>query len=429
MEYRNISKPIIIVGAGIVGLALAQSLKQEGIPFELYERDETLDQRSPGWGITINWALEALENCLPKELFAGIDARKLTLNRDAKVPAPTQTLHYTTLHYANNTGRFLFLDLETLKPRYTIPPSPRKRLNRSKFRALLATGLDIHWGKSLASFAPDANGAGIVATFADGTAVHGAMLVAADGGNSRTRTLLLGEEVGALHQLPARFMGVTATFSADQMKPLLAVDPLLFQGTHPGTGYFLWFAVVSTPETNVSAATLPVYEVQVNLSWIFRGPGDEVPAESERLARMKAMVRKGSGFHGVLRRMVLGIPEGTPVREIKLADWPTVKWNGGGLVTLLGDAAHAMTMYRGEASNHGFTDAKNLKEQLKLWYAGLKTQGQALDDYQNEMYLRTRPAVLLSRQACLDAHDLANLGPDSPLVSRRARVLDRALKA
>lgn len=73
MEPTNTQQPIIIVGAGIVGLTLAQALKKEGIPFRLFERDENLDHRSAGWGITIHWALHALESCLPADLFARID--------------------------------------------------------------------------------------------------------------------------------------------------------------------------------------------------------------------------------------------------------------------------------------------------------------------------------------------------------------------
>ncbi|KAI1422614.1 hypothetical protein F5Y12DRAFT_761973 [Xylaria sp. FL1777] len=416
MERRSNLKPIIIIGAGIIGLTLAQSLKKEGVPFELYERDEALDHRSPGWGITIHWALDALKKCLPEDVFTRID--------DVQVD-PEQG--------RQDTGRFLLLDLETLQPRYVIPPSPRRRIHRSKFRALLTAGLDIHWGKTLSSFAPsdDSGDGGIVAKFTDGTEVHGAMLVGADGSNSRARTVLFGNNdndddtaaAAALHALPVRFMGVTATLSAAAIAPLRAIDPLLFKGTHPASGVFMWFSVLSTPETNGTA----LFEAQINLSWILRGPEDEVPAaESDRLARLKEMAR---GFHPVLRGAVEDIPDGTPVQEIRIADWPTAEWRGDGLVTLLGDAAHAMTMYRGEAANHGFLDAKNLAEQLKLWHDGVKTQRQALEDYEAEMRPRTREAVLLSRQACLDAHDLTNLGPDSPLVSKRARILEPGLKA
>ncbi|KAI1751841.1 FAD/NAD(P)-binding domain-containing protein [Xylaria castorea] len=418
MEYYSGPRPIIIVGAGIVGLALAHGLKEEGIPFQIHERDENLDHRSAGWGITIHWALEALESCLPRELFAKIDDVQVDPEQGRQV---------------NRHWPLPFPDLQTLKPRYVIPPSPRKRVSRSKLRKLLTEGLDIHWGKSLSSFAPSADGDGITATFTDGTEVHGAMLIAADGSNSKTRSLLLGGEAGALHPLPVRFMGVTPILSEDEMRPLRSIDPLLFQGAHPETGCFMWFSVLSTPEANGSSSVgsaQPYYEAQINLSWLFKGPGeDEVPpTDSERLVRMKDMARRGSGFHEVLRHVVDSVPDGTPVREIKLADWPTLKWEGNGLVTLLGDAAHPMTMYRGEAANHGFLDAIKLKEQLTLWHDGLKTQGQALEDFEAEMRERAHQAVLLSRQACLDAHDITNLGPESPLVSRRARVLEPGMK-
>ena len=54
------------------------------------------------------------------------------------------------------------------------------------------------------------------------------------------------------------------------------------------------------------------------------------------------------------------------------------------------------------------------------------TEGRSLQEgvdlFEAQMKARTRDAVLLSRQACLDAHDLAALTNDSPLVSRRAVV-------
>lgn len=66
------ASPIIIIGAGLVGLTLAQALKKEGFAFEIYDRDSNLDERPAGWGITMHWALPALASCIPSELFSRI---------------------------------------------------------------------------------------------------------------------------------------------------------------------------------------------------------------------------------------------------------------------------------------------------------------------------------------------------------------------
>jgi hypothetical protein len=42
-----------------------------------------------------------------------------------------------------------------------------------------------------------------------------------------------------------------------------------------------------------------------------------------------------------------------------------------------------------------------------------------VDAYQGEMISRSAPAVMMSRQACLDAHDYKSINDNSPLISRR----------
>ncbi len=86
----------------------------------------------------------------------------------------------------------------------------------------------------------------------------------------------------------------------------------------------------------------------------------------------------------------------------------------------VGDAAHAMTMYRGEAANHGILDAYILARRIEEVYAGGKARAEAIVEYEEEMRERAAPAVLLSRQACLDAHDYHGLNENSAVLKRRA---------
>jgi 2-polyprenyl-6-methoxyphenol hydroxylase-like FAD-dependent oxidoreductase len=315
--------PVLIIGAGVVGLTLAQSLKKDGIPFQIFERDTHVDSRAHGWGITVHWALDALKACLPPHVISRLETAQVDPEQGRK-----------------DTGQFLLLDLSNAKPRYVIPPAPRLRLNRRLFREVLLENIDVQWGKSIESFREVEHY--IEVTFRDGTIMKGSMLVGADGASSRTRHILC-PNTADLDQLPVRMVGVTVRLMREKIEPLRAIDPLLFQGCHPDTGNYFWFSVLSTPEVNGSLGGEEFYEGQVMLSWKVKGDDDEVPASSkERLAKMKS---RALPFETRLRTVIEEIPEDTEVIEIKIKDWPNVQWpNHGGKTTLIGDAAHAMTM-------------------------------------------------------------------------------------
>ncbi|KAK3681293.1 FAD binding domain-containing protein [Podospora appendiculata] len=392
--------PVIIVGAGIVGLALAQALKKAGIPFLIYERDQHIDARPSGWGISVSCA--ALETLLASALPSALGSIQVDPHQRTDIDTAS-----------------VFLNLETGETAFEIPPGACWRVSRGKLRELLARGIDVNWGKSVSDFRSTAHGVSVC--FSDGTGVEGAVLAAADGGGSKVRRLLLGDDQGNMKQLPVRCLAFHLRLTREKAATLLAIDPLLCQGNHPGTGTYVFFALLSTPERNGTLETdSPRFEVQLEVSWLVNGPQDEVPeSNAERLAKIKGLAKAGTGLITALRETIEDIPDDTTVLHIKVADWPTVPWNGlGGRVTLLGDAAHPMTQYRGGAATHGFTDATNLTEQLRLWYQGSKNRQEALADFEAEMMQRGHEAVLLSRQACLDAHDLRRLTPDSSMVNR-----------
>ena len=59
------TSPVLIVGAGISGLLLAQHLRKQNIAFRIFERDGDLKTRGVGWGLTLHWSLPALRSLLP----------------------------------------------------------------------------------------------------------------------------------------------------------------------------------------------------------------------------------------------------------------------------------------------------------------------------------------------------------------------------
>ncbi|KAL2075556.1 hypothetical protein VTL71DRAFT_499 [Oculimacula yallundae] len=390
--------PIVIIGAGVVGLVLAQALKKEGIPFLIFDRDTHVDARTHGWGLTIHWALPALKQCLPPELFDRL-----------------KTVQVDPEQGRNDAGSFLFLNLANAEPVFHIPPAPRLRLHREKFRKLLLEGIDVQWSKKFKDFEVKEDVVEI--KFEDGSKAQGSLLIGCDGATSRLRRVLC-PQTGGLNQLPIRFLGVTMKLLTKDMAPLRAIDPLLFQGCHPDTGAYMWFATLDTPEVNKSEGAGEYFTAQINISWVVRSPSDEVPAtNADRLKRMKYLA---NGFEERLEATVHNIPDGTEVTEVKLADWPCLEWpNSDGKVTLLGDSAHPMTMYRGEAANHGITDVQELCKYLSKVTSDGISQKQAIDLCEVEMRERASWAVAKSRQACFDAHDFKSLNKDSAILARR----------
>jgi 2-polyprenyl-6-methoxyphenol hydroxylase-like FAD-dependent oxidoreductase len=325
----------------------------------------------------------------------------------------------------NDNGNFLFINLETLESKFRIPPNKRRRVNREKLRKALLRGVadKVQWGKRLSDIElGDEENGGVRAHFTDGSSAEGSMVVGAEGTNSQTRKFLVPDNYKN-YQLPVRFIGAAVDMSPEQAQPLRDIDPLLFQGCHPVNGHFLWVSMMESPEVNGTKGTdHERYKVQIITSWMVKSEKDEVPpSDADRIAEMK---RRAADFHPLLRQAVESIPDSAPVLEIALQDWPCPNWdNRSGWVTLVGDAAHAMTMYRGEAANHGMLDAYNLVQALKKLYSGETPRKAALDEYEEEMRDRTggeEGAVMWSRQACLDAHDFHGLNEKSAVLRRRA---------
>ncbi|KAL2210963.1 putative monooxygenase [Sarocladium strictum] len=397
-------KPVLVIGGGVVGLTLAHALKKAGIPFQVYERDANINAREQGWAITIHWALSTLRDVLDESTLVAVDAAQV----DPEVGR-------------HDTGNFLFLNLLTLDTKFRIPPNERRRLSREKFRRALYDGVKEHinWGKKLINVETVEDGAGIIAHFEDGSSIEGTMLVGAEGANSQTRQCLVPNAYRN-RPIPVRFVGVALKMTPEQVKPLRHIDPLLFQGCHPETGNFLWISMMSTPESNGSQGTDDEhFLVQVNISWL---NDDQISTEANtNESRLQEMRQRAKDFHPLLREVIYGIPTGTTVIEVVVQDWPCLPWdNRGGQVTLVGDSAHAMSMYRGEAANHGIMDAHLLAKALADVQRGSKSLETAIGQYENEMRQRTSVAVQLSRQACLDAHDYNGLNENSAVLKKRA---------
>ena len=120
---------ILIIGAGICGLAIAQGLKNAGIPFTIFEGEGEDTFRPREWTMALHWSVPMLEKLLPEHLAA-------RLKTDAVVDP---SLDYT--QYPNNIiPIFDGVDGEVIRE----IPSDGLRVSRRKLRALCGEGIDVH---------------------------------------------------------------------------------------------------------------------------------------------------------------------------------------------------------------------------------------------------------------------------------------------
>lgn len=71
-------------------------------------------------------------------------------------------------------------------------------------------------------------------------------MIGIEGGNSTTREALCPETF-QLQPIAVRSTGLASRFTPEQIAPLRAFDPLLFQGMHSETQDFLWFSSKPNP--------------------------------------------------------------------------------------------------------------------------------------------------------------------------------------
>lgn len=119
--------PVLIVGAGISGLVLAQYLQSHGVRFEIFDRDSALDARTGGWGLTLHWALPVLRALLPPHLVERFS--ETFVNKEASA--------------RGDVGSFQFFNLKSGEALYSVPAEERIRVNRGRLRELLTSGLDV----------------------------------------------------------------------------------------------------------------------------------------------------------------------------------------------------------------------------------------------------------------------------------------------
>jgi 2-polyprenyl-6-methoxyphenol hydroxylase-like FAD-dependent oxidoreductase len=381
-SFDAVTQPlhVLVIGGGIGGLALAQGLQHAGVSAAVYERDRSLTSRLQGYRVHISpGGSRALHECLPPHLF---DAFDRTCGR------PVRAVHFMT----ERMKPLMSIDATMVKDDDAI--ARHRSVSRITLRQVLMAELaDIHLGKTFARY--EERGGKVIAHFEDGTSVEGDILVAADGAGSRVRRQFLPDapliDTGVVAIGGKVFLDDHRAWLAPQL-----LDGMCLVAARDGMNLFI--AVQDVPPAagaigaNEAGGDAAVFEN--TRSYVMWGIGatrarlamdpnvDPNEHDSARLAAIaaRAVANWAPGF-----RTLIASADPTTLSQFSIrtstvvGPWPT------GRVTLLGDAIHAMTPYRGIGANMALEDAVRLKRAIVAGARGERDLFGAIGDYETQM--------------------------------------------
>ncbi len=402
---------VIIVGAGITGLSLAQALKKAGVAFEVYERDRTRTERLQGFRLSLAAiGSESLQQCLPESLYQAFVA---TCGK------PTQVVRLLSERLKN-----LVLINKKNDPDSV---SVCRSVSRITLRNILLSGLEsqIHYDKTFSHYTEEDNQ--VTVFFKDESSVSGDVLVGADGGNSKVRQQLLPQAQRA--DTGIRIIGgkVPLTKLTQALLPEAMIGGVTSIMSPKGCGMFIGrqeFQHSSTEYSEWCHTEAPVSETgsllwdnaQSYVMWALcvRNPRFNVDAMEGSTALLSMAHDICRAWHPDFHSM-MDHSEPSTVHKFKIQHaLPVPPWKSG-RVTLAGDAIHSMPPMGGIGTSIGIQDASLLALQLSQVAFEGNTLEAALNAYQQAMLQYGFAGV---RQSLEIAEKFVANGPASPFITK-----------
>jgi 2-polyprenyl-6-methoxyphenol hydroxylase-like FAD-dependent oxidoreductase len=423
--------PVMIIGAGTGGLALAHGLRRAGVPVQVFERDRTRTGGLQGYrvGISPN-GVRALRSCLPPDLFATFVA---TTARD-----------YDGYNmFTEQLARLVTIAADDLGPHDDVVKD--YSVSRMTLRQVLLTGLEdvVTFDWRFTRF--EDHGDRVTAFFDDGSSATGSLLVGADGANSRVRKqylpgatqtetgliaiggkIALTDEVRALLPPEAR-NAMSMVFDRRGQFGILHVMQFPWRGDRElkdGIGSTDAELIQQWPGLLFdNTADYVSWGVSTSRSLL---PPDVLQWDGGRLQRL-VLADLIADWHPALRTLVRDSdPTTTFALSIRTSD-PLEPWEPS-RVTVLGDAAHTMTPGRGAGANTALRDAALLRDNLVAVRDGRSDLPAAVGGYEERMRAYSAVAVAESLQFMNDNGTARRpvVGPLTTFGMRTAlRVTDR----
>jgi 3-(3-hydroxy-phenyl)propionate hydroxylase len=351
--------PLVVVGAGPVGLAAAIDAAQQGLPVVLLDDDHTVSVGSRG----LCYAKRALEVLDRLGVGDAVVAKGVTWNTGRTFHRQTEVFRFNLLPESGHR-RPGMVNLQ----QYWLEQFLVERAQR-------LPSIDLRWQNKVVGVVQDGPGATIEVEVPDGRyTLQADWLIVADGARSPIRRLLGLDVEGKIFQdrfLIADVVLDGELFPQDRTERWFWFDPPF----HPGQSVLLHREADN------------VWRIDFQLGWDADAEAEKTPERV--IPRIRAML-DGQGFSRI----------GFELEWVSVYTFQCRRMKDfrAGHVLFVGDAAHQVSPFGARGANSGLQDSDNLVWKLKLVIDGVAPE-KLLDSYSDERVFGADENILNSTRS------------------------------